>query len=220
MTADLCIPVFAFAGFSMVYAFAEVVILRESEGESYDPIHHITQCLQQNFGIKSVVHTYRADIQNSWASELINISSDEEFDRLESSGVVFAHAAMLHSLIDNHEPRPEWNAACHEALTVLLQTLQILMWRQEDHSTFHLINAWPSVLKPEFWQLLEAKAPVSLLVLAYFAALMSLRPKLWWFQHWPKQLLEKIEEELGDEWREALAWPKRIVDAPPIVAQS
>ena len=32
---------------------------------------------------------------------------------------------------------------------------------------------------------------VALLVLAYFAVAMSLRPKLWWFQHWPKLLLEK-----------------------------
>ena len=219
MTADLCIPVFAFAGLSMVYAFAELVILLDSEGSSYDPIRHITECLQQNFGINTVVHTYRADIQKSWASELININSDEDFARISSSGLVFAHADLLHSLIDTHEPRASYNSACHDALSVLLQTLQILMWRQEDHYTFHLINAWPSVLKPEFWRLLEAKAPIALLVLAYFAALMSMRPKLWWFQHWPKLLLQKVEEHLiGDEWKEALAWPKRVVDAPLAVA--
>ena len=57
MNADLCIPVFAFAGLSMVYAFAELVILRDSEGPSYDPIRHITECLQQNFGINTVVNT-------------------------------------------------------------------------------------------------------------------------------------------------------------------
>jgi hypothetical protein len=92
------------------------------------------------------------------------------------------------------------------------------MWRQEDHFTFHLINAWPTALKPEFWQLLEAKSPIALLVLAYFAALMSLRPKLWWFQNWPKLLLEKVEEHLvGNEWKEALAWPKRVVNALPVV---
>jgi hypothetical protein len=95
------------------------------------------------------------------------------------------------------------------------------MWRQEDHMTFHLISAWPSVLKLEFWQLLEARSPVALLVLAYFAALMSLRPKLWWLHNWPKLLLEKVEEQLGgDEWQEALAWPKRIVDGPLVIAQS
>lgn len=217
MDTDLCIPVFAFAGLSMVYAFAELVILRDSEVRSYDPICHITECLQQNFGINTVVHTYRADIQNSWAGELININSDEEFDRLKSSSLVFAHADMLHSLIDTHEPRPQYNGACHDALSVLLQTLQILMWRQEDHYTFHLINAWPSVLKPEFWQLLKAKAPVALLVLAYFAALMSLRPKLWWFQYWPRLLLDKIEERLDDGWQEALAWPKRVVESSAVV---
>lgn len=215
ITADLCIPVFAFAGLSMIYAFAELAILRESEGHGYDPIHHIIQCLQQNFGINTLVSTYKNDIQNSWAGELININSDEEFDHLASSGLVFSHATMLHSLIDIHEARPQHNAACHDALTILLQTLQILMWRPEDHFTLHLINAWPSVLKPEFWQLLEAKAPVALLVLAYFAALMSLRPKLWWFQHWPSLLLQKIEARVGDEWQEALTWPKRVVNAHP-----
>jgi hypothetical protein len=79
---------------------------------------------------------------------------------------------------------------------------------------------WPSVLKPEFWEVLEAKAPVALLVLAYFAALMSLRPNLWWFQLWPKLLFDKIEEILdGEEWREALAWPKKLIyHTPPSVA--
>lgn len=214
MTAELCIPVFAFAGLSMVYAFAELVALHDSDAHNFDPIRHITQCLQQNFGINTVVHTYREDIQKTWASELININSDEEFDRLASSGLVFAQAAMLHSLINTHEQRPRWNSACHQALDVLLQTLQILMWRDEDHFTFHLINAWPSVLEPEFWELLEAKAPVALLVLSYFAALMSMRPKLWWFRLWPKLLFDGIEQILDVEWHEALAWPKTVVNNP------
>jgi hypothetical protein len=105
MTAELCISLFAFAGLSMVYAFAKLVMLRDSEGPSYDPIRHITECLQQNFGINTVVHTYRADIQRSWASELFNINSDEDFARISSSGLVFAHADLLHPLIDTHEPR-------------------------------------------------------------------------------------------------------------------
>jgi hypothetical protein len=216
MTADLCIPVFAFAGLSMVYAFAELVALqhdRLSSQQPSDPIRHITGCLQQNFGIRTVVHTYREAIQESWASELININSDAEFALLSSSGLVFSHADMLHSLIDTHERRPEYNSACHDALSVLLQTIQILMWRPEDHPSFSLINAWPSVLKPEFWELLEANAPVALLVLAYFAALMSLRPNLWWFALWPNLLFDRIEESLDEEWREALAWPKKVVEA-------
>jgi hypothetical protein len=215
MTADSCIPVFAFAGLSMVYAFAELVALHDREGgeQTFDPIRHITGCLQQNFGIRTVVHTYRAAIQESWASELININSDAEFDLLASSGLVFSHAEMCHSLIDKHERRPRWNSACHDALGVLLQTIQILMWRPEDHPSFSLINAWPSVLKPEFWELLEGNAPVALLVLAYFAALMSLRPKLWWFRCWPGLLFDGIEERLDEEWREALAWPKGVVEA-------
>jgi hypothetical protein len=212
MTADLCIPVFAFAGLSMIYAFAEIATLRDREGQSFDPIRHITACLQQNFGINTVVHAYRQDIQTSWASELININSDADFDLLSSSGLVFAHADKLHALIDAHERRSPWNSACHDALSVLLQTIQILMWRPEDHHAYHLIHVWPSVLKPEFWEVLEAKAPVALLVLAYFAALMSLRPNLWWFQLWPKLLFDKIEESLdGEQWREALAWPKRLI---------
>jgi len=147
------------------------------------------------------------------------MNSDEDFARISSSGLVFAQADLLHSLVDAHEPRPSYNSACHDALSVLLQIMQILMWRQEEHSTFHLINAWPTVLKPEFWRLLEAKSPIALLVLAYFAALMSLRPKLWWFQYWPKLLLEKVEEHLvGNEWEKALAWPKQVVNAPPVVA--
>ena len=113
MTAALCIPVFAFAGLSMVYAFAELVALQhDREGEAqqqqaFDPIRHITGCLQQNFGIRTVVHTYREAIQASWASELININSDSDFALLSHSGLVFAHAEKLHSLIDVHERRLE-----------------------------------------------------------------------------------------------------------------
>jgi hypothetical protein len=213
MTSELCIPVFAFAGLSMIYAFAEVATLRDREGQAFDPVRHVTACLQQNFGSMTVLQAYGTDIQDSWASELVDMNSDDDFERLSSSGLVFAHAGMLHSLLDRHERRPQYNTACHDALSVLLQTIQILMWQPEDHHTFHLINAWPSVLKPEFWELLEGKAPVALLVLAYFAALMSLRPNLWWFQLWPKLLFNKIEQSLDDEWQEALAWPKRFIES-------
>jgi len=214
MSVDLCVPVFAFTGLSMIYAFAEIATLQDRGGQTFDPIRHITECLQQNFGIMTVVHAYKEDIQNSWASELINMDSEDDFGRLSSSGLVFAHADMLHSLVDTHERRPQYNMACHDALRVLLQTIQILMWRPEDHPTLHLINAWPSALKPEFWELLSTNAPVALLVLAYFAALMSLRPNLWWFQLWPKSLFNRIEQCLDDEWREALAWPKKIIHTP------
>lgn len=218
MNPDLCIPVFAFAGLSMIFAFAEVAIRLESEGPKYDAISHIAECLQQNVGITTVVHTYWEDIRRSWASELINIDSDDDFERLAASGLVFVHDGMLHDLIDSHEHRKEWNSACHHALRSLLQSMQILMWRQQNHATFYLINAWPSDLAPEFWQLLDTKAPIALLIMAYFAALVSLRPNLWWFQHWPRILLEDITTKLGNEWKEALAWPTQMINSPQLNA--
>lgn len=215
MNAEVCIPVFAFAGLSMVFAFADVAIQLDADGANYDPVGHIAECLQQNFGINTVLQSYKEDIQASWASELINLDSKEDFDRLATSGLVFAHEKMLHELIDAHEYRKEWQDACHGALTLLLQTAQILMWRPQDHFTYHLINAWPTKLAPQFWQLLATKSPVALLVLAYFAAVASLRPNLWWLHRWPQLLVRDITARLGKAWEEALAWPIQIVNDHP-----
>lgn len=216
MKANLCIPVFAFAGLSMIFAFAEVAIRLDTEGPSYDAISHIAECLQQNVGITTVVRTYREDIESSWAGELINLNSDEDFDWLATSGLVFTHEKLLHDLIDLHEQRAEWNNACHHALNTLLRATQILMWRQQNHYTVHLINAWPSDLAPEFWQLLDSRRPIALMIMAYFAALASLRPNLWWFQRWPQILLREITARLGEEWKEALAWPTQMINDPQI----
>ncbi|KAL1581714.1 hypothetical protein WHR41_09507, partial [Cladosporium halotolerans] len=98
---------------------------------------------------------------------------------------------------------------------ITVQTAQILMWRPQDHFTYHLINAWPTKLAPQFWQLLATKSPVALLVLAYFAAVASLRPNLWWLHRWPQLLVRDITARLGKAWEEALAWPIQIVNDHP-----
>lgn len=213
LDATVCIPVFAFAGLTMIHGFAELPVRIDTDGETYDPVRHVSECLQLNFGIHTVVYSYWQDIEDSWAGGLLDFNSEEEFKRLEISGQTFAHAGEAYAMIDQVDLESPYRIACHEALDIILRTTQILLWRDDEDGIFHLVHAWPGRIKAEFWQMAEQDNPAFLLVMAHFAALMCLRPVLWWFKRWPEVLLDAIDRKMEERWKPALAWPKRMVQA-------
>jgi hypothetical protein len=74
-----------------------------------------------------------------------------------------------------------------------------------------LVTSWPIEVDAEFHLLLANRKPVSLVILAHYAALLSLGTGLWWVGRWPVLLLEHISSALGEDWAEFLAWPRNIV---------
>jgi len=58
----------------------------------------------------------------------------------------------------------------------------------------------------------EAQDGVGLVMLAHYAALMSMRTNYWYFQRWPRLLLESIAELLAPEWHQHISWPRNMIE--------
>jgi hypothetical protein len=214
MQPEHSVAIFAFAGLAMIYSFAEQKIRADAEGVEYDPILHLIECLQINRGIATVVSSQQAAIENTWAKDLIQMSSQNDFDRLRVLHQKSEGAEVLHRMIDEHEPSPSRRAAAHDMLDVFVERIQIIAWRGgKDDIASHLIHSWTTHASPDFWLLLESQSPVALAILAHFAALISLQPLFWWFDTWPDMLMARIRRTLGDIWAPALKWPQKVIDA-------
>lgn len=57
----------------------------------------------------------------------------------------------------------------------------------------------------------ESHHPVGLVLLAHYAALMSMRSNYWFFKRWPRLLLDSITSLLQPEWHVHLEWPSEMV---------
>lgn len=214
MQSEHSVAIFAFAGLAMIYSFAERTIRADAEGPEYDPILHLVECLQINRGIATIVASQQTAIEGTWAKDLIQMSSENDFHRLRVLHQKAGGAEVLHQMIDEHEPSAPRRAAAHDVLSVFTSNIQIIAWRGgQDDIASHLIHSWTTHASSDFWLLLESQSPVALALVAYFAAMISLQPGFWWFEAWPAMLMTRIKSTLGEDWAPALKWPQELIDA-------
>ena len=165
-------------------------------------------------GIVTVLHSHLDQIRGSFAGHLTAYRADGELDMIATYGQTFYCAAMPRERIDRYEARPEYRLVCHERLSRCLDSIQILSWHKEDDDSYHLISAWACGIENGgyFDELLETPSPVGLMILAYYAALMSMRPNIWWFREWPMSLFAQVNKRLGQDWEDCLSWPRSIIE--------
>jgi hypothetical protein len=61
-----------------------------------------------------------------------------------------------------------------------------------------------------FLDMCSAQHPIALIILAHYAALLSLSQGLWFLRRWPSVLLGRIRERLKD-WEAFLQWPMEMI---------
>lgn len=81
-------------------------------------------------------------------------------------------------------------------------------------SNGRMVTAWPITLTADYTELLNARKPEALILMAYFSILLHTTRSFWAVGEAGSYLLAAIEEYLGQEWAESLAVPKRMVGPP------
>ncbi|CAN8097872.1 unnamed protein product [Discula destructiva] len=79
-----------------------------------------------------------------------------------------------------------------------------------SHSA-HIVMSWPSLLSNEVLDLLFAKRPEVILVLAYYGVVLHWCRHLWVFSDVGSLLVKSIASYLGPDWTERMAWPRAAV---------
>lgn len=199
---------FAFAGLTTIYSFGEATV---SASKQDDWIQHMLDCIRLNRGISAITRSHRESLRSSVLGPLIAYHFETDFERLRELGLGFQQHSMLSNMISTHETRTRERDMYLTAARWCLEFIALLLQSWHDKDPSHLINAWPNMLDELFLQCLENREPLALLIIGHYAAMLSLRPLLWWTVRWPSLLLDQIDGMITlPEMREALAWPGAV----------
>ncbi|RDL38644.1 uncharacterized protein BP5553_02984 [Venustampulla echinocandica] len=204
MSTKNSIPIVAFSCFTVINAFAagQVTVLQK-------PISDLLNCLGLIRGVGSVMRPYwysllqselRPILDNGW---MCGVSGEvPELLRLKS---------LIQSVITFTNPHmaTKYNAAVEKLHEVILEIQSAV----EHRSTLALLFIWPTELSEEFMSCLVEQEPVSLIILAHFAAILSYARDIWWVKGWDEYIISNVDECLPPDLRTWLDWPKQISQA-------
>ncbi|KAJ5542858.1 hypothetical protein N7535_005281 [Penicillium sp. DV-2018c] len=90
------------------------------------------------------------------------------------------------------------------AIEHLSNALKQLMKGGEPHAfAFY----WCFRIPEEFLELLEARRPFALVVIAHYAVILHHLRDEWWMGDWGAQILKEIGDLLEPQWQELISWP-------------
>jgi len=76
------------------------------------------------------------------------------------------------------------------------------------HSSLSGPIIWIFMAPQEYFHLLSQRQPAALLLFAYLGALFTHLDDYWYFKGWGRDIVEAVEELLGEYWAPYLSWPK------------
>jgi hypothetical protein len=210
------IALFAFAGLTAIYAYGEVAIQIQTHRLGFDVVKQLVQCFKLNRGISSIVDAHREHLEGSWAEDMINLKVPWDDWDFQSTYLRLKHADRLQDLIRDGARSMQLGKVYLEAMNRCMNSIQLLLsQRNHDDDIYFLIMAWPNEVDEEFMRCLERKDQIALIILAHYAVLMSLRPKLWWLQEWSQLLVHQIASILCVDYQLYLDWPRHMIETIP-----
>lgn len=78
---------------------------------------------------------------------------------------------------------------------------------QGAYTMWTAVQIWPARIPLEYLELLRAREPAALVLLAHYCILLGPLEEMWYMSGFRKRLLEKIYWQLDEEWRRWLDWP-------------
>ncbi|KAF1949809.1 hypothetical protein CC80DRAFT_428107 [Byssothecium circinans] len=78
------------------------------------------------------------------------------------------------------------------------------------HTAHNHVLLWLYSMESSFVDLIRAKDPIALLLLAYYAPLIKTMRRAWFMSAWPDHLLATIQTLLGPDYAHWLAWPLHV----------
>lgn len=211
VTQDQSLPLLFFSSFVAISGIAEAALDAHvhCDDETFDPIAKTTHSFQLSRGTMALVTPHWAHIRGTWAWNIIS-SQIEASSGLTAMPTQIPAYTAVRSLAFGVEPDTS-RKACLRAVDLTFDALSLVSQREDAAVSMRVVSAWPIEVGDDFHLLLAERRPVSLVILAYYAALLRLGTGLWWVGRWPGLLLEHIVSTLGEEWEEFLAWPRSVV---------
>jgi len=210
--------IFNFSAFNSLFSFAEPVLRPENEGGGEttptprrDYISDLLDSFKMARGIRAVIAKDPSMLaakgltgNPAWSYDVTHIEATLT-DRYPS-------LPKIELLVSEQVEAAEQRTATLKVLRRLFVNMALLEETPKDHSSASLIQRWAIESDNEFLALCDSRHPVALVVLAHYAVLVQMRSNLWFFQRWPRLILQDIGVELGgSRWAPWIEEPVREV---------
>ncbi|KAF2720743.1 hypothetical protein K431DRAFT_225848 [Polychaeton citri CBS 116435] len=108
-------------------------------------------------------------------------------------------------------------------LSVLAELQQIYesLLRENSQSSLATIICFPRQHASEYADLIKARAPSALVLLAYYTVLLDLCDTRWWMHGWATRVLQDLSDTLDFKWQHWIQYPVETVllrNKPPLLA--
>lgn len=203
--------IFNFSGFNSLFSFAEPV-LRPDDSGPRDYIGDLIDSFRMARGIRAIIAKdpgllARKGLTNNpaWSYDTSKIE-----DTLTET---YPQVLELQSAVNQNIEDLDQRNATLKSLRSLFINMAVLDDSPKDHSSASLIQRWAIEAEAPFFALCEARHPIALVLLAWYALLCQKRANIWFFQRWPQLLLCAIESQLQNtEWVGWISEPRKAVD--------
>jgi hypothetical protein len=213
-------PLFIFSGYNSLFSFTEPT-LRPNGGDtavSRDYLGELIDSFRMARGVRAVIANNSGVLLEKG---LIN-NAAWTYDK---SGVVanldrrFPQMHVLQNLVACNIEDEGQRAATHKVVRALFVYMGVLDDTPSDHSSASMIHRWAIAIAKEFLEMCDARHPVALVVLTFYAVLMNKRANLWFFRRWPRLILQSTRKELaGTDFEQCIEWSslevEQHVDSP------
>lgn len=200
-----------FAAFNSIFALAEPPLrsLVTLDSPPLDPIPELLNAFRMSRGILAITtsretgpHTISVQNKDIWKDNEDEVASTLEQD--------YPQMQVLQVMIESQCTEPQKTASL-QAVRELFICFAVLQTNSRTHSSTRRIQTWPMHIDPLVLELMQHKHPAGLIMIAHYAALMSLRSFIWLFQRWPPLLMSSVEEQLEKQWKRYLEWPRAVM---------
>jgi len=202
-----CVPILLFSSMLGQHLLADTLALRPSTGiDGF--ITHYVQCIDMHRGIYTIATSAWPLLMKSELEPILSLSRTFT-SRLPKGD----DCSSVSNLIDHTDDMSkEERHACRTAVRYLQVGLDAV--QSDEHSPisrYQMICEWTMLVPPRFNRLLDAKQPVALVVLAYYAILLHFGRHLWQVGDAGRYIFALIESYLGSPWEIWLSHPRAVL---------
>ena len=211
--------IFNFSGFNSLFSFAEPV-LRPSTSDPSDCIGDLLDSFRMARGIRAIIAKNPQLLADKGLTKNPGWSYDTTL--IESTLTeTFPQVLELERLVYQHITDADQQDATLKCTRRLFVNMAVLDDSPKDHSSASLIQRWAIEFETPFFALCDARHPIALILLAWYALLCQKRANIWFFQRWPRLLLHAIDKEVqGTEWASFIVRPTQEVERLVAMAES
>jgi len=211
MTEQEVIPIFILSTFIAVTALGDLSMSRfHSPHGRVDIIHAMVDCVELCRGIHTVIEPHWDYLRNSWAGPGVNYEDDLGAQLPAPIKVLYPVMLDLQDLARAAGTEEERDA-CLDAVQRCFESMAHLERLEDKSASMRIVHIALMSLQRPFLNMLSAKDPIALVIMAHFTAMMHMTPEAWWTGGLAEMMFEHVKGLLDGRWGQLLAWPKSIV---------